>query len=265
MAPDVAPAREQAVDQRDGQREERERPQEAVRPEQLELDEPGARSHQRAEQDASGSRVGRRLRIRDHEEREEHERAALEAMERNAERLSEPERPRDEESRVGHEEGHGHVAPGRAVHDQAARRGEQEAEHGRAAPLSGRDPHVPRAEHHRHQREVRGIEDVLALYPQHELARDGDRGRDDRNLERIGPEQQTEREPRDQGASRVEEGEFGQARREPLHQQDGREDGDGVENGQIEAEPDQAVGEEASEGRDLVHAGITPAPGFHAL
>jgi hypothetical protein len=262
VAPDVTGAREQPVEQRDGQREEGERPQEPVRPEELELDDPRARGHQRGEQDATGSRVGRGLRIRDHEEGEEHERAALDPVQGDAQGLAEPERSADEQRGVGAEEGEGHVAPGRAVHDQPAGRGEEEPEHRRAAPLAGRDPHLAREQHHGHQREVGRVEDVLAADPQDELARDGDGGGEDHQFEGIGPEQETEREPGDQGALRVEVGTPVEASCGKLHQQDGGENGDRMGGGQIEAEPPQSVDEEAPEGRDLIQARVPPAGGL---
>jgi hypothetical protein len=265
VAPDVAGAREQPVDQRDGQREEGERPEEPVRPEELELDAPGARGHQCREEHASCPRIGRGLRIRDHEEREEHERAALEPVQGDAERLPEPERPADEQRGEGGEEGHRHVAPGCAVHDQPASRGQDEPEHGRAAPLAGRDPYLAREQHHRHQREVGRVEDMLAPDPQDELARDGDGRGDDHQVEGIGPEQETEREPRDQSALRVEDRTPGQACREELHQQDSGKDRERVGGRQVEAEPPQSVDEEAPEGRDLIYAGVPPAAGLHVL
>jgi hypothetical protein len=263
MTPDVPRAREQPVDQRDGQREERERPEEAVCAEEPELDVPCACGHQRGEQDASGPRVGRGLGIRDHEEREEHECAALEPVQRDAQRFAQPERPADEQHGVGREKGHRHIAPGRAVHDEPAGRCEQEAEHRRAAPLAGRDPHLAREQHHRHQGEVRGIEDVLAPDPQQELAGDGDGGRDDRQLDRTGPEQETEREPGDQGAPRVEDREPRETRRGELHQQDGGEDDGGA--ARVEPEPSEPVDQEAPEDGDLICAGVEASPGLRAL
>ena len=50
-----------------------------------------------AEEDPARARVGRRLRIGDHEEGEDQERAALEPMERDRQRLAEPERAAEEE------------------------------------------------------------------------------------------------------------------------------------------------------------------------
>ena len=255
-APRVARAGEQTIDQRNGQGEERERPEQPVRPEELELDDPCAGGHERGEQHAPGARVRRRPRIRDHEEREEHERAAFESVDGDGERLSEPEGPADEQRRIGAEKGHRHVAPGRAVHDEPSRRSEEEPEHGRAAPLTGRDPHLARQEHHRHQREVGRVEDVLAVDSQDELARDGDGRRDDHQAERIRPEQETERKPGDQRALRVERGESVKPRCRGLHQQDRGECGDGVGARHVEPEPAESVEDEAREHGDLVQTRI---------
>ena len=260
MAPDVAGTWEQPVDQWDGDREERKGPQETVRPEELELHDPGAHGHQGREQDAPCPRIGRGLGIRDHEEGEQHERAALEPVQGNAHGLSQPEGSSGEQRDVADEKCEGHIAPRCPVHDQAAGRREQESEHGRAAPLTGRDPHAAREEHHRHQREVRGIEDVLAAHAQHELAENGDGGRHDHQLERIRPEQEAQRQSRYQCALRVEGRAPGHTRRGELGQQDGDEDGDRMRDRQIEPEPPDAVDEEAAERRNLIHTWVPVAP-----
>ena len=231
MAPDVTGAGQRPVDQWDQERKQRERPQQTVRPEQLELHDPGACRHQQCEQDAPTPRVGRRLRIRDHEEGEQHEGAALEPMKRNAEGLSETERSASEERDVGDEEREGHVTARCAIHHEPASRRHQEAKDGRAAPLARRDPDAAGEEDHRHQREVRGIENVLATHPQGELARDGDGGCHDRQLEGIGAEQEAQRQSRDEGALRIEDRAPGDSRRCELRQQNRDEDGHGMSDG----------------------------------
>ncbi len=260
MTPHVAGTGQEPVDEGDGDREERQRPQETVRPEELELHEPGAQRHQRREQDAPASRIGRGLRIRDHEEGEQDERAAFEPMQGNAQGLAEPERSSDEQRGVADEKRKCHVASRGPVHDEAAGGREEEAEHGRAAPLTGRDPHDAREEHHRHQREVRGIEDVLAAHAQDELAGDGDGGRHDREVDGIRPEQKAQRQSRDQRALRVEGGTSGQVRRNELRYQDGDEDGDHMRDRQIEPQPSDAVDDKAAERRNLVQTRVPVSP-----
>jgi hypothetical protein len=54
----------------------------------LELHVTRAQRDQNREENAAGARIGRRLRIRDHEEREEQQRAVFKAMERDRQRLA---------------------------------------------------------------------------------------------------------------------------------------------------------------------------------
>ena len=204
LKPVVSGPGEQPIDQGNEQRGERERPEEPVRPEELELHDPRADGHQRGKEEAARPRVGRRPRVGDHEEGKEHEGAALEPMQGDAHRLSEPERPSDEERAVAGEKGERPVAPRGPVDDETAGGGEEEAEHRRAAPLARRDPDLSRRDHHCHQREVRRIEDVLVPDPQDELARDGDDGSDRRESPRIRAKQETQRKSRDQRATWIE-------------------------------------------------------------
>ncbi len=89
--PVVAAAGQDAVEERRQGRQREERPDRTVRAKETELDERRAEGDEEAEEDAAVARVGRRLRIGDHEEREEEKRAALEPVERDRERLSQPE------------------------------------------------------------------------------------------------------------------------------------------------------------------------------
>jgi hypothetical protein len=102
---------------------------------------------------------------------------------------------------------------------------------------------------------------VRASDPHHELAGDGDDAGQDDQRKRIGSQEQTERQARDERALRVEGGAPGQPVPRSLHQQDGGEDGDRVSGGQVELEPGDTVDEEAAERRDLVETGIKPTPG----
>src|SRR3954470_157632 len=67
-APLVAPRREQRVDDRHKYRGACKRPENSVRTEQAVVDVPTAERHERGEKDPSGPRVGRGLRIGNHEE-----------------------------------------------------------------------------------------------------------------------------------------------------------------------------------------------------
>ena len=103
---------------------------------QFELDVASAEGHQRGEENAAGARVGRRLGIGDHEEREEEQRAVLHPMKRNGHRLAQPERAADEDRTPGHDERVGHITPRRTIDHQAADAGDEKCEEGQAAPLS---------------------------------------------------------------------------------------------------------------------------------
>src|SRR2546421_2527569 len=75
-------AREDAVENRDGERGGGERPQQAVRAVEPELHDTGAERDEAREHDPSGARVRRRPGIADHVERVERERSVLELVER---------------------------------------------------------------------------------------------------------------------------------------------------------------------------------------
>ena len=138
--PLVARAGQEPVDQGDDEGARGERPEQAVGAEEHELHDAGADRDEDGEQDAARARVRRRPRVGDHEEREEQEGAVLEPMERDrraarrARAIGRPAAPRSTRGRPRH------VAARGAVDDQRPRRGEQEGEDGRAAPLPGRDP-----------------------------------------------------------------------------------------------------------------------------
>src|SRR5258706_5586848 len=101
-------------------------------------------------------------------------------MERNGQRLAEPDRSAEDERHVERDEGVGDVTPRRAVDDEAAETGHQKREECDIAPLARRYPDLPREQNHGHDAEVRGIEEVLAAESKEELAGDGDDRRGER-------------------------------------------------------------------------------------
>src|SRR3954471_14680598 len=139
--PLVARRRKQRVDDGDENRAGRERPENAVRAEEPVVDVPAAERDERREEDPSGARVGRGLRIGDHEEGEEQQRAALQPVKRNRQRLADPERPPDDQRAPEDDERVRDVAARRAIDDQSADAGDQESEEGDVSPLSRRHPH----------------------------------------------------------------------------------------------------------------------------
>src|SRR5688500_4142780 len=89
--PFVVGSGEEVVEERHRGRGEEQGPQESVRAEQFVLPDERDRGDQGGVWDARGAVVRDRLRVRDHEEREEQQRAALELVEQHREALAEPE------------------------------------------------------------------------------------------------------------------------------------------------------------------------------
>src|SRR6185436_17324051 len=101
-----------------------------------ELDVPGARCDEKCEEDPACPRVRRRPRIRDHEEREEQERAVFKAMNRDRQWFTEPDRSTEDKRHVERDERVGHIASARAVDDEAAETRHEEREKRDVAPLA---------------------------------------------------------------------------------------------------------------------------------
>src|SRR3954447_21315749 len=115
--PLVARPRKQRVDDGDENRTGCERPENAVGREEPVVDVPAAERDERGEEDPSRARVGRGLRIGNHEEGEEQQRAALQPVNGNHQRLADPERTSDDERAPENDEGICDVAACRAVDD----------------------------------------------------------------------------------------------------------------------------------------------------
>src|SRR3954453_24151643 len=128
--PLVARRRKQRVDDGDENRAGGERPENAVRREDPVVDVPAAERDERGEEDPSRARVGRGLRIGNHEEGEEEQRAALQPVKRNRERLANPQRPSDHERAPENNDRVRDVAALGAIDDQSADAGDQESEKG---------------------------------------------------------------------------------------------------------------------------------------
>ena len=79
-----------------------------------------------------------------------------------------------------------------AEQGEAAETRHQESEIGDVPPLARRDPHGGAHNHEEHEAEIRGIEDVLSVPPDHEFARDGDDGGDDGEQGEVGAQEQAE-------------------------------------------------------------------------
>jgi len=177
-------------------------------------------------------------------------------MQRDGERLPEPERASDQQARVAREEGQGDVGAGRAIHDQGSSRRQQEREDDAAAPLAGRHPYVLREEQHRDQREVGRVENVLVPYAQRELTGDSGDGGENGQARYTRAHQEAKREPGDQRAAWIEGASAGQSRAYELGDERAENDrhrGLGLD---LEIQPPDAVAEEARQRGDLVEPRI---------
>jgi hypothetical protein len=160
------------IEQRNDRRPDRQRPQQAVRPKQPELHVARPEGHEQREQHPASPRIGRRLGVRNHEERENEERAISQAMQWNRDRFAEPGGAAEEEARVRAEEAERDVGPFGARHDDQPDGGNQERKERRLAPLTGRHPGVTRQQQRRNDAEVRRIEHVLSSNANGEFAPD---------------------------------------------------------------------------------------------
>ena len=112
-------------------------------------------------------------------------------MQRNRQRIAQPQRPCDQQSDIEARESQRHIRSRGTGDDQAAEAGDQKAEPGDLAPLSCRDP-AQAARQDDDQREVGGIEKMLVFPADDELAGDGEeRGQGD-NHEIVGAEEDAE-------------------------------------------------------------------------
>ena len=244
------------IEEWDEEREERERPEEAVRPEETELDEDRAPRDEKGEQDPSRPGVRRRLRIRDHEEGEEKECSALQAMQRDRQRLAERCGPREQEKRIEAEKRQRDVAPRGPAHDEDSGAGDGEREEGSRSPLARRNPDAAGREHHREQAEVGGIEDVLVVPAKDELRGNRDQRRGTRQEGGIRPEEETEREAGDERAADFDGRETGDARAQELRRDSGADEQGRARKGDVEVKERHAVEKEGREGADLEQARV---------
>ena len=102
-----------------------------------ELHEPRAACDDCGEENAARARVWRRLRIGNHEECEDQQRAVFESMQRNRQRIAEADRAGDEEGGPEEEKRERDVAALRSNDDDRAGTHHEKSEEGHAAPLTG--------------------------------------------------------------------------------------------------------------------------------
>ena len=137
-------------------------------------------------------------------------------MKRNRDRIAKPRRAADLKSNERREEPQRDVRARGSRDDEAAEASHQKGEPGEAAPLAGRDPDAVAQQQEDDEREIGGVEQVLAVMAHHELAGDRDDRRSGGEPPVAGPKQQRERKRRDQGAERIESREAAQPGADPL-------------------------------------------------
>jgi len=86
-------------------------------------------------------------------------------VQRDGERVPQPDRPADDKEGVEAEKGIGHVAARGAMDHQSTQTGQQEREERHAAPLARRHPDLAGGQHHDDEAEVGRVEQVPAIDP----------------------------------------------------------------------------------------------------
>jgi len=160
--------------------------------------------HREGEDEAPEPRVGRGARIGNHEEGEDQQRAALQLVQRDRERIAEPKGAREQERGVAGEEEDRDVGAARGVQHQDGAKGDERCEPDAGAPLAGRDPHVIGEHEQRHDGEAGRVEHVLAVAPDHEFGENRDDAGDGGERRLVGAQEQAERQPGDEGRAQVE-------------------------------------------------------------
>ena len=254
--PPIPDARNEAVEDRNEDREECERPEQTVRSEKTELDEGRTGRDENGEEDPSQPGVRRRFRIRDHEKGEEKERAALQTVQRDRERLAERRGPGEKQQAIESEERQGDVASGGSAHDEDPRAGDREGEEGAGSPLAGRNPDAVRQDHHRDEAEVRRVEDVFAVPAEDDLRGDRDDRGDDRQERRIRSKEEAQREAGDEGAANFDGRKARSPRAEELSGEDGADQQSHARESDVEVEESHPVQKEGRERADLKEARV---------
>ena len=251
-APGVALAGQQEIDQRHERRTEGEGEEHPVGAVERERDRSRDEGDQAGEENAAGPGVGGGAGVRDHEKGEEEKGAVGELMEGDRDRRPEPEGAAEEEREIETEKGVGDVRALGAVDDEPAEAGEEKGEERGVPPLAGGDPDLAGRDDHRHEPEVRGVEDVLAAKPENELAADRHRGGEAREGQRVAPQEEAEREPGDERALGIERREMKEPGAGVLRQEGRAQEGAGRQGPHFEVQAEDAVDQERGQHGDLI-------------
>ena len=122
-----------------------------------------SRHGDRREDQPPGARIRNGLGVRDHEEREQQQRAALELVHGDRQGIAEPERPRHQQPAMCRQEEKRDVGAPRPLQHHDAEEAEQGREPQCGAPLARRHPGAAGAEEEHDDGDGGGIEDMLAV------------------------------------------------------------------------------------------------------
>jgi ribosomal-protein-alanine N-acetyltransferase len=180
-------------------------------------------------------------------------------MERDPQRLVELERPAHDERERGRQVRQRDVAPPGTMYDEPPRADQKKPEEGDASPLAGGDPGVARQGEREDEGEVGGVEEMLAVEPEKELAADGRRRREDRDERGVRSQEQAQRKRGDESAPRVEMRQPGRERPGELDEKSRRDDQGRARRRDVESEKGRSVHEQSQQRQDLPKARIGAA------
>ena len=195
--------------------------------------------------------IRRGLWVGNHEEGEQQQRARLHLLHGDGKGITEVECTCEQDGDVHAEEGNGDVGTLCPGQHKACEAQKQERCPGAAAPLRGRDPSGIGEQQQYGDAEIRGVENVLAVEAQYELAADRQHGAEHEVGRRRRAQQQAQRECGDERAQRIEARIRGRARAQPLCAECGCDDEGDVGRRLVEAQYADAVCQEQPEGENL--------------
>src|SRR5208337_1497359 len=166
------------VPQRNEWRRDKQSPDESVGAVEPDLPRVSDGGDQRGVRDSAAASVGAGHRIRDHEECEQQQRAALELMRPDGPSIAEVLDAKRERAKIEGEKGPADVAAARALSHQHAQHHEPSRDGHVLTPLARRYPRAGKQEVREDDAEGRGIEQMLVAKTEERLRGDGGGGGD---------------------------------------------------------------------------------------
>mgnify|MGYP001818870763 CR=1 FL=1 len=124
----------------------------------------------RGKRDTPERGIGRRLWVRNHEEREDEQGAVLQLVHRDRQRITQPQGPPEQQRAVKYQEGNRRFCTLRAGQHLEAEAREAECTYRSAAPLARRYPGVFADQLERDLGHIGRVENMLAFVPDNKLA-----------------------------------------------------------------------------------------------